>query len=64
MLKTCLYDSGVFNIRDIIRAGATEEQLKATFLDALGNRAKDGFEAEKRRSLDLPISESMATIGG
>ena len=64
MLKTCLYDGGVFNIRDIMRAGATEEQLKTTFLDALGNRAKDGFEAEKRRSLDLPISESMATIGG
>ena len=63
MLKTCLYDGGVFNIRDIMRAGATEEQLKTTFLDALGNRAKDGFEAEKRRSLDLPISESMATIG-
>jgi len=64
MLKTCLYDGGVFNIRDIMRAGATEEQLRTTFLDALGNRAKDGFEAEKRRSLDLPISESMATIGG
>ena len=64
MLKTCLYDGGVFNIRDIMRAGATEEQLKTTFLNALGNRAKDGFEAEKRRSLDLPISESMATIGG
>ena len=64
MLKTCLYDKGVFNIRDIMRAGATEEQLRDTFLSALGNRAKDGWEAEKRRGFNLPVSESMATIGG
>jgi cyclic pyranopterin phosphate synthase len=64
MLKTCLYDKGVFNIRYIMRAGATEEQLRDTFLSALGNRAKDGWEAEKRRGFNLPVSESMATIGG
>lgn len=63
-LKTCLYDSGVFNVRDLMRAGATNEQLKTTFLDALGNRAKDGFEAEQQRFKHLPITESMATIGG
>ena len=43
MLKTCLYDDGVFNIRDIIRSGASDAQLQDTFLEALGNRAKDGF---------------------
>lgn len=64
MLKTCLYDKGVFNIRDIMRAGATDEQLRDTFLSALGNRAKDGWEAEKRRGFNLPVNESMATIGG
>ncbi|TXB59723.1 GTP 3',8-cyclase MoaA [Phaeodactylibacter luteus] len=64
MLKTCLYDDGVFNIRDIMRAGATQEQLRDTFLQALGNRAKDGWEAEKQRTLNHPIQESMATIGG
>ena len=64
MLKTCLYDDGVFNIRDIIRSGATDAQLKDTFLEALGNRAKDGFEAEKKRNFGLPINESMASIGG
>lgn len=62
-LKTCLYDNGVFNIKDLIRAGASNEQLQQTFLDALGHRAKDGFEAELRR-LGLPVSESMSTIGG
>lgn len=64
MLKTCLYDKGVFNIRDIMRAGATDDQLRDTFLAALGNRAKNGWEAEKRRGFDLPVNESMATIGG
>lgn len=64
MLKTCLYDSGVFNVKDIMRAGATDEQLRATFAEALGNRAKNGFEAEKNRRFGLPVSESMSTIGG
>ena len=64
LLKTCLYDDGVFNIRDLMRSGASDEQLKDTLLDAIGNRAKDGFEAEKRRSFSFPVSESMATIGG
>ena len=64
MLKTCLYDDGVFNIRTLMRAGATDEQVRATFLEALGNRAKDGWEAEKNRKFGLPIQESMSTIGG
>ncbi len=64
MLKTCLYDGGVFNVRDLMRAGATDEQLKMSFTDALAHRAKDGFEAEENRKFDRPISESMATIGG
>lgn len=63
-LKTCLYDDGIFNIKNLLRNGATEEQMKTAFLDAFGNRAKDGFEAEKRRKFGVPVSESMATIGG
>ena len=64
LLKTCLYDDGVFNIKDLIRAGASDEQVKSTLLEALNHRAKDGFEAEANRKLNLPVSESMATIGG
>lgn len=64
MLKTCLYDDGVFNVKNLMRAGLNDEQLRDTFRQALGNRAKDGFEAEKNRSSGLPISESMSTIGG
>ncbi len=65
MLKTCLYDDGVFNLKDLMREGGTDEHLITALLDALGSRAKDGFEAEERRNLfGLPVSESMATIGG
>jgi molybdenum cofactor biosynthesis enzyme MoaA len=64
MLKTCLYDDGVFNIKDLMRAGATDQQLETAFLEALGNRAKNGFEAERNRNFGLPVSESMSTIGG
>lgn len=63
-LKTCLYDDGVFSLRDLLRAGATDEQLRDTFLTALSHRAKDGWEAEQKRFRGWPVQESMATIGG
>ncbi|WP_109744313.1 GTP 3',8-cyclase MoaA [Arcicella aurantiaca] len=61
-LKTCLYDEGVLNIRDLLRDGITNEDLKSTFLQAFKNRPKDGFEAERNRK--SVITESMTTIGG
>ena len=63
MLKTCLYDQGVFNLRDLIRAGANDHEIETALLDALGHRARDGHEAE-RQQRNQPISESMASIGG
>lgn len=63
LMKTCLYDGGIFNIKDLLRAGATDEELKTALLSAIGSRAKNGFEAEQQRTNNL-ISESMATIGG
>ena len=64
VLKTCLYDSGVFNIRDLLRAGATDDEVVTAILEAVGNRAKNGFEAEARRLGGTPVNESMTTIGG
>lgn len=62
MIRTCLYDEGIFNIRDLMRSGASDLQLKEAVLQAIGQRAKDGFEAEKLRFNQA--SESMSTIGG
>lgn len=64
MLKTCLYDDGVFNIRDLMRAGASDEEVGTAIQEAIGHRAKDGYEAERNRRFGLPVSESMSTIGG
>jgi molybdenum cofactor biosynthesis protein A len=61
-LKTCLYDEGVLNIRDLLRDGITDEALKNVFINAFSNRPKDGFEAERNRK--SVVSESMTTIGG
>ena len=47
-----------------MREGATDEQMATAFKEAFNNRAKDGYEAEKNRMLNNPISESMSTIGG
>lgn len=64
LLKTCLYDDGVFNLKNLLRAGASDAEVAAAVREAVGNRARDGFEAEGRRRFGLPVSESMTTIGG
>jgi len=63
-LKTCLYDSGILNIKDLIRRGDSEDALTKTMMAAFGSRAKDGWEAEGLRAANNSVHESMATIGG
>jgi cyclic pyranopterin phosphate synthase len=63
-IKTCLYDDGVLNIKDLIRSGQNDAELQASLLSVMGRREKDGWEAEKNRKEHLPAHESMATIGG
>lgn len=63
-LKTCLYDHGVLDVRELLRSGQDDAALTAAFLKAFGSRPKDGYEAEKQRNGDIPVSESMSTIGG
>ncbi|MEO5601371.1 MAG: GTP 3',8-cyclase MoaA [Cyclobacteriaceae bacterium] len=63
-LKTCLYDDGVLDIKALLRSGISEQDLKQKLLRAFSQRAKDGFEAEKKRNDHQPAHESMSTIGG
>lgn len=63
VLKTCLYDDGVLNIKNLMREGRTDAELMNALLKAFAQRPKDGFEAEKKRR-DAGIMESMSTIGG
>ena len=63
-LKTCLYDNGVLNVKDLLRGGTKETDLQNKILSALSNRARDGWEAEGLRVKYQGVHESMATIGG
>ena len=48
----------------MMRAGATDSEIKVAYFEALNSRAKDGFEAEGLRMPGNNISESMSSIGG
>ena len=61
--KNCLFDDGVFNLRDFLRAGASNDDLKALFLSLVKDKPENGFVAEANRSSG-DVSESMSTIGG
>ncbi len=62
MFKNCLFDDGVFNVRDFMRDGASDDELKQLFIDTVHKKPKNGFVAEAARGND--VSESMSTIGG
>jgi len=64
VLKTCLYDNGVLNIKNLMRAGTGEDELKKILANSINNRTKDGWEAERLRVENKGVHESMATIGG
>ena len=61
--KNCLFDDGVFNLRDFIRNGASNDDLKALFLSLVKKKPENGFIAEANRT-NGNVSESMSTIGG
>lgn len=61
--KNCLFDDGVFNLRDFIRSGASNDELKELFLKLVKQKPENGFVAEANRKKG-DVSESMSTIGG
>jgi molybdenum cofactor biosynthesis enzyme MoaA len=64
VLKTCLYDEGVLNIRDLLRQGLSDENIVKLLLQTFTQRPRDGWEAEKKRNGSKTLHESMARIGG
>jgi len=61
--KNCLFDDGVFDLREFIRNGASNEDLKKIFLSLVKEKPENGFIAEANRTKG-GVSESMSTIGG
>lgn len=64
ILKTCLYDHGVLNIKNLIREENSDEEISKILFSAIQKRAVNGIEAEKLASRENPLHESMAVIGG
>ena len=60
-LKTCLYDGSVLDFKQLIRSGATDDDIRKKILKAISRKPKDGFEAFAASKDSL---ESMASIGG
>lgn len=63
-IKSCLYDDGVFNIRDYMRSGVSDEELADKFREIVRLKPKDGFIAEKMRTAPAAAMQSMSSIGG
>lgn len=63
MFKNCLFDEGVFSVRDFIRKGATDDDLKELFIKTVHHKPENGFVAEQNRK-NTTINESMSNIGG
>lgn len=63
LFKNCLFDDGVFNIKNFIRNGASDDELKQLFISTVQQKPENGFIAEANRK-NNNVSESMSTIGG
>jgi molybdenum cofactor biosynthesis enzyme MoaA len=63
MLKTCLYDAGVLDLRSLLRSGANDADVSDAIKLAVAGKARDGHQAAAQ-SAQLHSRESMATIGG
>ncbi|KAA2223145.1 GTP 3',8-cyclase MoaA [Chryseobacterium sediminis] len=64
ILRTCLYEGTGVNLKDEIRMGKTDEELKSIIINSIQNKPKDGWEAQKVSLSASQIHQSMATIGG
>ena len=64
ILKTCLYEHGGLNLKQLMRSGATDLQLADSITHAVLHKAKDGHEAEAQHNGSKATFESMAAIGG
>ncbi len=62
LLKTCLYDDGVLDLRGLLRSEAADEVIQLALRNCVARRAKNGFEAEANEG--SAVKTSMATIGG
>lgn len=62
VLKTCLYDNGVLDLKAMLRTDTDDHAIARAIIDSVGKRYVNGLEAEELSTRgDEP---SMASIGG
>lgn len=62
VLKTCLYDAGVLNLKEMVRSGSSDEELYRSIKSCIAQRHENGHQAEHQYCLER--EPSMASIGG
>ena len=62
MLKTCLYDNGVLDLKKMLRKGADDEEIISAIFSCVQNRCINGHETEQLAK--RATEPSMASIGG
>ena len=62
MLKTCLYDNGVLDLKRMLRTGVGDEEIKSAILNCVQNRCVNGHETELNAKRGK--EPSMGSIGG
>ncbi|MBO9617688.1 MAG: GTP 3',8-cyclase MoaA [Niabella sp.] len=64
VLRTCLYDAGILNLKDVMRNNGSDEDLHKRVTDAILKKPSDGWEAQQLLAQQKLEHQSMATIGG
>ena len=62
MLKTCLYDNGALDVKNLLRSGADNQVVQKAITACVENRFKNGHQAEQFSKRESEMS--MAKIGG
>lgn len=62
VLKNCLYDEGVLDLRQLLRSTMTDAEIAMTICQSVNRKLRDGFEAARLKK--QATEDSMASIGG
>ncbi len=63
-IRNCLYSADEFDLRGLLRAGASDRDIVAFFVKAMGQKLKEGWEAQERAKAFGGKRTSMTQIGG
>lgn len=64
VLRTCLYEAGKLNVKDVMRDGGTDAALEEAIRRTIMKKPEDGWEAQNKLIAQHRERDSMATIGG